>query len=716
MKKIILVIGSFLLSNYIYAHDLPLKYSKKITPAQKEILDRTFDEISQLMPKKLKDGLPLNIEVSAEKMSEGQPMPGEEICKKYSDEEAKRKAKLPQSRFVYGMYNRLTNSLYLNVQVLSELAKGRSASSRISCQHGSLYDQSIATIIHELTHAYDAKNKNISASVEFLRNAGFKKGFLRIKSKNINAARSADAYELVNSSEAFAVNMEYFTMDSEYACRKPALFMYYQQLLGVDPFPNRNCELNQTVMLSTSQGFIPVKLDIARIYRVDYLMASPGTDLSSGFGHSMFRIIMCAPDRYDFITKKQIAATPYGPKCLDDKLYHLVVSYRANVQDATLNYVKGIFGGYPSMLFILSFADVLDEYNKDELRDVVSYPLKLSQNEKKEFVARVIEEHWNYRGSYKFFTNNCAVESEDLLKFSIGGTDLAKHSSLTPSGVLEDLDKIQMTEISGKMVENYKAKTDQLISAYKIAYAVKTLNPKKEKEGVLQFIKTSSASQRFLVFQNYLKINKENLDLHAELSKMREDLIRSSSFSVLEQQILRTTGSNFKKRAAELFLNSKDPTIRNLMDNKSSDMKIDFNEMSKRGYGVPLLSEMTSEEEMSAKVQIGKDSSVEFEKVVRNLMPEDFIMIDQIASNISKFNESAINIRKEYRSKLEVYIHQVIHNLTLDETTLKLLIDIQEGDHQKVKELRDLLDSQLVNEREILDSKLIKFVAEELAR
>jgi hypothetical protein len=205
-------------------------------------------------------------------------------------------------------------------------------------------------------------------------------------------------------------------MDEEFYCRRPSLFDFYANQFKNDPFPNRRCKLNKSVMLSTNNGQFPIALDSKRIYRVDYLQASKGSDISSGFGHSMFRLVVCAPDRIDPITGKKLAATVYGPKCLDDKLYHMVISYRANVEDATLNYLKGMFGGYPSMLFILNFADVLDEYNKDELRDVIAYPLKLNESEKQDLIKKIIEEHWNYRGAYKFVTNNCATESLDLLK------------------------------------------------------------------------------------------------------------------------------------------------------------------------------------------------------------------------------------------------------------------------------------------------------------
>ena len=394
------------------AFAISVSFDSSMSDTDKKILNKTFLEIEGILPSKMIAGLPKNIVVSLDKLNPNQKMPGAEICLSKNAEENK-------NRFVYGFYNKSKNALTLNPLVLAELEKGETNSQKINCQHGSIYKQAMVTIIHELTHAFDLNQDNISSTKEFLRLAGFKKGLIKIKNKNSNPMRSADLYELKNSAESFAVNMEYFLLDEEYACRKPSLFKFYKNLLGIDPFINRHCQLNKTVMMSSRQGFVPVVLDIKRVYRIDYLLAAPGTDISSGFGHSMFRLVICAPERIDVITQKIIPATVLGPECLKDKLYHLVVSYRANVEDATLNYYKGIFGGYPSTLFILNFADVLDEYNKDELRDVKSYPLKFSLEDKKDFINRVIEEHWNYQGSYKFFTNNCAVESQDLLNFSV---------------------------------------------------------------------------------------------------------------------------------------------------------------------------------------------------------------------------------------------------------------------------------------------------------
>ena len=568
-------------------------------------------------------------------------------------------------------------------------------------------------MVHELTHAYDFNNQNISSSIDFMKRAGFKRGLLKTKAKNIEAMRSADVYEMVNVAEAYAVNMEYFAMDAEYACRKPAMFEYFKRTLEMDPYPNRNCAANHTVMLSTATGFYPMKLDPARIYRVDYLLAAPGKELSSGFGHSMFRIVMCAPDHYDPIMNKMIPATPYGKKCLDDKLFHLVVSYRANVEDATLNYMKGMFGGYPSMLFILNFGDVLDEYNRDELRDVVSYPLSLSAKDKVDLVNKILEDHWNYRGSYKFITNNCAVESYDLLKAALDNSTLQTRSSVSPKGVLEDLDKLEFLSLKSGTEEIYKAKTEALLLALSDAYGIKLKDQKKNKKSLQDFIDQTTSESRLNTFKKFAAEKINSPDLHTQMSLMKARLVKASSFSVMEQQILRSKTADFRKKATDLFTNSKDERIIKIKEQSTVVLKQDFGALSTTGYGVPLPNEMMTTEELDQKRESSKETINTLEEAIKEMMPNELAILDSITKNINVFNENSLSLRKMYREKLEKYIQQVITNLTLDDQERALLREALTND-ESLGKVRDLLDRTLVSEKEILDVKLRKIIQDTL--
>lgn len=706
--KLLTVIFSAFLTQVLFAHDLPIKVSDELDSNKKIVLERVLSEVAELLPLKLKAGLPKNMELTIEKLTEHSVIPVNVCAAKAEKIDKNKKIVRP---FVYGEYNRFKNRMILNVPVFNELAVGRERSQKINCQHRTIYDQAIATIIHELTHAYDFNNNSISNQIEFIHRAGFKKGLLRTKTKNKEAMRSVDPYELTNIAEAYAVNMEYFTMDPEFACRKPSMFDFYKKSMGVDPFPTRNCSLNNMVMMSTASGYYPISLDSKRVYRIDYLLASPGKDISSGFGHSMFRIIVCAPERMDPISQKIIPATPFGPKCLEDRLYHMVVSYRANVEDATLNYLKGMFGGYPSMLFILNFADVLDEYNRDELRDVVSYPLALSPLEKEDFVKKVIEEHWNYRGSYKFFTNNCAGESFDLLKAALSRPDLDQFSPIKPVSVLKDLDQIELISLKSGGEENFPAHTEQLMKAYEVGYSYRLVNEKKDKKSLINFIDNSLISDRQSLFNDFSLTKVDSEDLHTEISLLKSRLIMASSFSVMEQQILRSKASVFRKKAADFFMNSKDEKVKKLLQESNSALKQDFTELSNVGYGVPLFDEMVSLKDIETKADHSKDILNTLQTVLKDIMPQDISTLENISKNITLFNQKSLAIRKEYREKLELYIHQVLVNLSHEETTRALLIDSLKS-NESLSKVRDLLDRDLVSTKELLDVKLRKQIGE----
>lgn len=702
MKTIALFIALTLIAPVLLASEFNIQINGG-SPAEKDRLQVIFGEIAGKLPDQFKSGLPETITIKIEKLSDHKTIPAD-LCEERSEKKEKRP-------FVYGEYNHHTKTLKLHQAVVNELIKGAAGSQKIKCQHKSLYDQSIATIIHELAHALDFNGKNFSRTPEFLQRAGFKKGLLKVKNKNVEAMRPADPYELQSAVEAFAVNAEYYVLDPEFACRRPSMFEYMKSILGEDKHLDRKCKANRTVMMSTTAGFYPMPLDPSRVYRIDYLLAAPGKELSSGFGHSMFRIVMCAPEHYDPITNKMIPATPYGKKCLEDRLFHMVVSYRANVEDATLNYLKGLLGGYPSMLFILNFSDVLDEYNRDELRDVVSYPLLLSEKEKLDVLNKVLEDHWNYRGSYKFVTNNCAVESFNLLKNALDRSQLNEFHSLSPKGVLEDLDRTEFISLKGKTQEMFPARTEPLLLAYSKSYGYRVKGTKKDKEDLLKFIAGSSTSERRKVFGLFAGKKQSGLNLHDEMAAMKDRLVIASSFSVLEQQILRTKMAEFKKLAAEMFMNSKDEKIQEISKAAGVALKQNFTDLSRNGYGVPLPDEMLSRADLEEKMAASKETMVEVEQLLRESFPAEFQSIQAINDNISVFNRYSLELRKSYKEKLEDYIHQVLSNLVLDQSGRDLLLRSLNS-KTDLDKVRELLDSNLVSEKELLDVKLRKKITD----
>ncbi|MDX5372302.1 MAG: DUF4105 domain-containing protein [Pseudomonadaceae bacterium] len=368
----------------------------------------------------------------------------------------------------YGRLNRL-DLLSLNARLLPQLLDPARADADNGRSHGSLRRELLATLLHELTHLYDRsrlwpqaartlqwrcrqaerglgpvglreecrgqseRRFSLSDDPRLLDLAGWPQRVGQRGAReqdNGQTARSPDLYELSNPREFVAVNLEYFLLDPSYACRRPSLQRYFREHFGWQPAQQAHCPAEQAY-LNAGRDFArqPLgRLDPQRVYQVDYLLAEPNQQWASRWGHSMLRLVVCAPGR------------PRGPACRLDLDQHLVLSYRAFVGDVQLSSWDGLTGAYPSRLFILPLAQVIEEYTKVELRGLASVPLRLSREEIERLVTRAVEQHWSYDGDYWFLSNNCAVETLKLLRSGSGRDELQALDSIMPNGLLDLLE------------------------------------------------------------------------------------------------------------------------------------------------------------------------------------------------------------------------------------------------------------------------------------
>ena len=362
----------------------------------------------------------------------------------------------------------LVSELDLNRNLLTSLTDGSAAARQTNRPHGTVRREMLATVLHELTHIYDrarlwskderaliqrcsrqnsitgviglpdqCRGQNdrrftLSDDPRLLDLAGWPQYVGRRGEReqhNRQVVRSPDLYETTSPLEFVAVNMEYFLLDPSYACRRPALFRYYRDHFGWAP-PEQDACAKTYAFLNAGNDFAKTPLghiDPERVYQIDYLLAEANQNLVSRWGHSMLRLVICAPGR------------PRGPDCRLDLDQHLVLSYRAFVGDVQLSSWDGLVGKYPSRLFVLPLAQVIDEYTKTELRGLASVPLKLSRQEISETVEHAAEMHWSYDGNYFFLSNNCAVESLKLLRSGSANPQLTGLDNITPNGLLEVL-------------------------------------------------------------------------------------------------------------------------------------------------------------------------------------------------------------------------------------------------------------------------------------
>ncbi len=361
----------------------------------------------------------------------------------------------------------LVSTLELNRRLLPGLVDGSAARQQTGRPHGTVRQELLATVLHELTHLYDRARLWPSAERQLITRCTRQQGSLgRIglpevcrgqtarrftlsddprlldlagwpqyvgrrgerEQHNRQRVRSPDSYELSSPKEFIAVNMEYFLLDPSFACRRPALNQYLREHFGWAPQQAR-CA-NGLPFLNAGNDFArePLgEIDPERVYSVDYLLAEANQNWVSRWGHSMLRLVICAPGR------------PRGPDCRLDLDQHLVLSYRAFVNDLQLSSWDGLTGAYPSRLFVLPLGQVIDEYTKTELRSLASIPLKLNRAELESLVRQAAEMHWSYDGNYYFLSNNCAVETLKLLRSGTGNPRLADLDSIMPNGLLEVL-------------------------------------------------------------------------------------------------------------------------------------------------------------------------------------------------------------------------------------------------------------------------------------
>lgn len=428
---------------------------------------------------------------------------------------------------------------------------------------------------------FDAKTKS-SSSPTFLNVAGWmNKGIIHKKRVNLNGAieRSLNPEEFQSPAAAFAINYEFFKKDPEYKCRRPSYYKYFSKLLKTSPHAEVACQMNQQVTLisESANGTSPMltrTIDPARIYQIHYLFAGKGKQMMSRWGHAMFRLVLCAPGR------------TLGPDCLQDYAYHIVASYRANVEDMNIDYAKGMKGAYASQLFLMNMSEVVAEYTKGEFRDVISLPMKMNQDEINHFTDKLLENYWGYKGQYFFITNNCATEAMNLLRTAYPTNSKIQTANIvTPLGLYDYLVKNKFTDPS---VLNDKK------SALSKGYLFSGVSDKLNKS------LTVFAEEKNISFEDFaLKLSAaERKSLYLQKTKKMSENERVSVLANalrLEEQILLSREQQFAKKIGNaLFGKEPMPELKDtILDDKILAMKDLYKKLTAEnqlasGYGIPL--------------------------------------------------------------------------------------------------------------------------------
>lgn len=530
--------------------------------------------------------------------------------------------------------HKLKNSAIVLDDNLLELYR-RNPEGKIKCAHGTIKQYALATLIHELTHVYDLKHK-LSYTKDYKRLVGGRASWWKNKGMGVlmnqNPATSPDAYEYENLRENLAVNMEYFLLDTDYKCRRPAMYQYLEKQFNIHP-STQDCKSQRQILLHsniTEENLsIIADIDPAKVYKIHYFWAGEGKAMMSKWGHSMFRIVVCAPWR-----------KTVGPECMDDVLNHLVISYRAHFASVDASIVQGLFGKLPSQLFIYRLSDILQEYNKFEFRNLYSVPLNFSRDEIESFVDVSIDRYWNYKSKYIFFTNNCGTEALRQLRIVSENENVEKVHSVTPRKMYKDLlnDKLGLAEI------NISKKTDEELIDLGLMYPSKfemyqkiyldltAQSPLKHKT-ISDLVKKSTFEERRKLYTDVLVKNKNlpKAKLSSLINKMKllEIYVRDALMMKLPEKMLKA--SKQKDLKAEI----------DKMKGKTQHLFATQWDLVDTKYGIPSAEEMNEALE-NKKIDM-KASQKEFDEEMLIVLKK--LQSSKYANDINQIMESEKTIQ-----------------------------------------------------------------------
>jgi hypothetical protein len=639
-----LLAGALLLigSNAHASLQLRLK-TDGLSPAQQQASQALLDEAMQKLPPSFIERLDRRIDVG------------------WTDE-------MPAN--AYGQAT-LVSELDLNRKLLASLTDGSAAKQKTSRPHGTVRQELLATVLHEITHIYDrarlwpaaertliqrCTRRNNSAGLiglpdecrgqndrrftlsddpRLLDLAGWQQYVGRRGEReqhNRQIARSPDLYEISSPKEFVAVNMEYFLLDPSYACRRPALYRYYKEHFGWAP-PEKDTCAKSFAFLNAGNDFAKQPLgqvDPERVYAIDYLLAEANQNWVSRWGHSMLRLVICAPGR------------PRGPDCRLDLDQHLVLSYRAFVGDVQLSSWDGLVGKYPSRLFVLPLAQVIDEYTKTELRSLASVPLNLSRSEIEDVVEHAAEMHWSYDGNYFFLSNNCAVESLKLLRSGSNNSQLVGLDSIMPNGLLEVLKGRGLADTS--VLDNPK-------EALRLGYRFDSF--RERYQAMFEVLKKQLPIKQTSV-EEWLSLSAEERRPWFE----RADLRTSAALLLLEQASFRRQLLLAQDEVKQRYLGARElenggmdkanATLQQILAN-SGFLSRPAELLDSRGYGLPQPSEFSRlEAESSQRQKQLLVLSGDLDKEVRALLEPK--RAAEIAANEANVKQIGEHLRKLHKA------------------------------------------------------------------
>lgn len=401
-----------------------------------------------------------------------------------------------------------------------------------------------------------------------------------------------------NLDDYFQKHLNLYLKENNYGAHFPSYEEYFSKRLGIS---RPKTPFREQIIVEEDGSFRQANLNPDYLYRVDYLLASKGESMMSGFGHSMIRLVFCDPAR-----ATQNGEIVKDDQCLEDQNFHMVISYRAQVNDMSISSIKGVFGGYPSRLFIIPFNQIKKEYNQTEFRDLLAFKMNLSESQKERFLKRTMELYWTYQSDYKFLSNNCAVEVMNLVRSVLWDSKISINDRMKPYSVLKELQKSKLIAGDALVFRSYEKDFKQYLSY---------INEVSSQSYTLEQYSELAANER----AQLTKLAAEVILKNEENSK--EQLKGISSLVLLEKLVSERAITKAQSTLPNLVKEGKVSTV-HLKSMKDFLALVDnFNLAERNGLGIPNQEQFISIDEFTRKLDAVAGSFTDFKKFIINSIP-----------------------------------------------------------------------------------------------
>ena len=301
-------------------------------------------------------------------------------------------------------------------------------------------------LLHLLLHHY-AANIAIERDDAWLQLSGWKKTLGIFTTANNQDPRAyANPLGAQNPLEDFVTSAEYYllpppaALENTLKCRLPRKYFFMIKQFPNHPSPladpSLQCQekdhglLDDVVFYDPNNG---EKMDLGPINEntvkgFELLYATPGTgDASEVAGHLLLRLLLDnnpqadgldEPNPKDLVisflantaqepTKTQKAPLEVRKECKTSWLNLVDNQGEFNAFQSVLQALKGLSGGFLTIMDKQTLAQTIKNYTIEEDRDLIRYRFNLTQKQKKDLLEYLYQAKKNYNAKYYFFHQNC---------------------------------------------------------------------------------------------------------------------------------------------------------------------------------------------------------------------------------------------------------------------------------------------------------------------